>query len=403
MPAAWRFVAFLWLVYVINYVDRQVVFSIFPALRQDLGFTDTSLGLIGAVFTWVYSLSMPLAGRTADMLRRDRVILSGLLLWSAATLGTGLSRTVGEFLVWRGVMGVTESLYMPAALSLIAGLHPGATRSKALATHATAQFAGILVGGWLGGWMADHVGWRNGFFALACAGILYAMVLARAFRSLPPISAAESRVAAAPLDIFRSRSFLALLAAFFMFCTMLWILYAWLPGFIYDRYHLSMTQSGLTATLYLQSGSAVGVLLGGILGDRFAKRVPGGRFYVGGAGLVLCAPCAWLVFSTHSLVALSIFAAAFGLTSGLFVANLFASAYDVMAAKNYGFGAGTMNMIGGLAGGIGIFSAGLWRASVGVAGVIQWGAAGTALTAVIMIIIVFKTFRADRERALGYQ
>jgi hypothetical protein len=74
-----------------------------------------------------------------------------------------------------------------------------------------------------------------------------------------------------------------------------------------------------------------------------------------------------------------------------------------MATKNYGFGAGTMNMIGGLAGGIGIFSAGLWRASVGMAGVIQWGAAGTALTALIMIIVVFKTFRADRERALGYQ
>src|SRR5689334_711943 len=169
---AWATVALLWFAYFLNYLDRQVVFSIFPVLRSDLGFSDTQLGLAGTLFIWVYSLCMPITGRLADIARRDRLIVSSLVLWSLATLGTGLSTSVPVFLFWRAVMGVTESLYVPAALAAIAVLHPGGTRSKALAVHGSAQFAGIIAGGWYGGWAADHIGWRPGFALLAVAGTL---------------------------------------------------------------------------------------------------------------------------------------------------------------------------------------------------------------------------------------
>src|SRR5213594_2250952 len=125
---AWTTVAFLWLAYFINYVDRQTVFSIFPVLRSELQFSNAELGLIGSIFIWVYSLCCPPAGRLADRLRRERLIPASLALWSAATLATGLSRSVTSLLFWRGVMGVTEGLYFPAAVSAIGALHPGATR-----------------------------------------------------------------------------------------------------------------------------------------------------------------------------------------------------------------------------------------------------------------------------------
>jgi MFS transporter, Spinster family, sphingosine-1-phosphate transporter len=111
----WGTVALLWVAYFLNYIDRQVVFSIFPALKSDLGFSDTQLGLIGSVFTWIYSVCMVASGRAADLLRRDRLITGSLVLWSIATFGTSTSRTVGSFLLWRAVMGITESLYVPAA------------------------------------------------------------------------------------------------------------------------------------------------------------------------------------------------------------------------------------------------------------------------------------------------
>ncbi|MBV9223879.1 MAG: MFS transporter, partial [Acidobacteriaceae bacterium] len=116
----WSVVAVLWGAFVLNYIDRQIVFSLFPVLTRDLHFSAVQLGSIGTVFTWSYSLSMPVAGRIADIVRRDRLIAASLVLWSIATCGTGTAASVPMFLFWRAVMGVTESLFMPAALSVIA-------------------------------------------------------------------------------------------------------------------------------------------------------------------------------------------------------------------------------------------------------------------------------------------
>src|SRR5207245_264260 len=82
------------------YIDRQATFSIFPILRKELGFSSSQLGLTGTVFTWVYALCMPLAGYIADAMRRDRLVIASVALWSAATLGTALSHSPASFLGW---------------------------------------------------------------------------------------------------------------------------------------------------------------------------------------------------------------------------------------------------------------------------------------------------------------
>ncbi|MFN8006439.1 MAG: MFS transporter [Terriglobia bacterium] len=109
-----RLVVLLWFALALNYVDRQMVYSIFPALKAELHFTDIQLALVGSLFTWVYALGMPVAGYLADRVRRERMIVASMVLWSIATLGCGLSQSVAGFLVWRGAMGITESLYYPA-------------------------------------------------------------------------------------------------------------------------------------------------------------------------------------------------------------------------------------------------------------------------------------------------
>src|SRR5690242_13199129 len=90
---AWLVVALLSIAFVINYVDRQVVFSIFPLLRRDLGFSEAELGAVGTLFTWTYSLAMPFSGRLADIFSRRKLVISSLILWNLATLWTGLSTT----------------------------------------------------------------------------------------------------------------------------------------------------------------------------------------------------------------------------------------------------------------------------------------------------------------------
>ena len=394
---AWGVVCLLWITYLANYIDRQVVFSIFPVLRQELQFSDAQLGLIGTVFLWVYSLSMPPAGRLSDILPRHRMVTTSLILWSLSILGMCFSGSVTAFLLWRAMLAITQSLYVPAALGLIGRLHPAVTRSRALGAHATAQILGIVVACWYGGWMAERIGWRSGLLALAAAGIAYALVLLIAFRGLPDLGKEEKRIPAVPADIFRPRCYLALALAFFAFCAVLWMLYAWLADFIYQRYGLSMSESGFTATAYLQTSTGAGILAGSALADWLVKRIRAGRFYVAGLGLLLSSPFAYWTLALDSLTGLKLAAAGFGFFSGMMIANVFAAAYDVMSERNYGLGAGALNMIGGLAGGAAVLLAGIWKESIGIVRLMGWGAAATAASAALMIAVAATRF--EREAA----
>lgn len=397
---AWAVVAILWFAYLLNYIDRQVVFSILPALRSDLGFTNAELGLVGSMFLWVYALSSPLAGRLVDRLPRERMVAASLILWSLATLGTALSGSPASFLFWRAVMGLTEALYFPAAVSLLGAVHPGATRSRALALHGSAQLAGIAVGGWFGGFAADTFGWRSGLLALAAAGVLYAPVTLLALPRLPVASPA-SRSVAGPAQLVRATCYAALLVAFFNFCILLWMLYAWLPNWIYERYGLSMAASGFTATIYLQASSAVGILSGGVLGDWVVRRLPAGRFYVAALGLLAASPFAYLTLAAPSLGWLKLAAAGFGLFAGLVMANTVASAYEVIAPENHGLAAGTLNFVGGLSGGLAVFLAGRWKDSVGVGTLMGFAAAASGAAAVLLAAVVALRFAQDRRRAFA--
>ena len=395
----WSVVGLLWIAFLINYLDRQVVFSIFPALRRDLHFSDTQLALTGTVFTWFYCLSMPFCGRLADILRRDRIIFASLVLWSLATLATGLSNSVIVFLASRAAMGITEALFMPAAVALIASAHTGATRSRALAIFATGQFAGIVLGGWYGGWAADHVGWRFGFYSLTVLGLCYAAALLKLLYDGRSFEHGRNLIST-PADVLRSGAWLALAVQFFTFCFMLWILFAWLALFIHDRFALSLADSGLRATAFLQAGSATGTLAGGFLGDAAARRVSGGRLWVATAGLAAATPFAWPVFGQQSsLPAIEFCTAAFGLFGGLFMANLYSGAFDLVAESNYGFTAGALNLTGGLAGGTGVLIAGLLKESVGVAFSMQCAAGSAAVAAGVMAVVLVR--RRVRQRTSG--
>ncbi len=386
----------LWVAYFINYVDRQVVFSIFPALRTDLGFDSERLGLIGAIFIWVYSLCNPFVGRLADVFPKTKLIAVSIVLWSLATLATGLTGSVNGFLAWRAAMGVTEALYVPPALGVIGTLHSGATRSRALALHGSAQFAGIVAGSAFGGYMADGIGWRWAFYCLAVVGLCYAPVLWLVLRRLPEQVAAPAKGnPASPWELASNGCYLALVLAFFSLCIMLWMIYAWLPTHLYEKMGLSMSDAGVTATFWVQSGSLVGILLGGTLGDKASRRWPSARFAIICIGLASCAPLAYLALAATSLAVFKTMAFAFGLTAGWMMGNTFAASYDVTPRSCYGVGAGTLNMAGGISGGAAIFAAGRLKDTLGIHGLMFWGAAFAIVCSAILAVTVWRRFERD--------
>ena len=165
-------VGWMWIAYFLNYCDRQAVFAMFKVLKSDLSMTDTQLGLTGALFLWVYGIGCPIAGFLADRYSKTWLIVGSLILWSLVTIATGLSVSAIMLLGMRAAMGISEALFMPAAISLTTNRTPERWRSRAVASLTTAQIAGVIAGASFGGWMAQQGQWRTAFVVLGILGLV---------------------------------------------------------------------------------------------------------------------------------------------------------------------------------------------------------------------------------------
>ena len=174
---AWLVVAMLWLVFLLNYLDRQVIFSLFPALRTDLHLRDFQLGLIPTAFLWVYAACSPWGGYLGDRLGRKRVIILSLALWSLVSLAIGRAQSFPQLLLGVALLGASEACYLPAGLALIADYHGERSRSLATGIHQSGGYVGMVAGGMGGGWIGEHYGWRPVFLLLGAAGLVYGLLV----------------------------------------------------------------------------------------------------------------------------------------------------------------------------------------------------------------------------------
>ena len=247
--------------------------------------------------------------------------------------------------------------------------------------------------------MADSAGWRPAFLLLSVVGLVYAPVLLIALRGLPANPASQHRSSTGAAYAFLgSATYRALAVAFFCFCGVLWMLYAWLPSFLYERFQLSMAESGLAATIYLQASSALGALFWGAASDRWAVARAGARVYVLAALILVAGPLAYLTIAAPSLALLKVFSAAFGFFAGGVVGNIFGAVFDIIPAANYGVGAGTMNMIGGVAGGLGVLFAGRWKESYGLDHVMLVSGVAAAAAGLAVLLVARARVLSDRQR-----
>ncbi|MBV6499775.1 MAG: sugar efflux transporter [Prosthecobacter sp.] len=385
MRSAGALVAFMWFAYFLNYCDRQAVFSMFPALRADLRMTDGQLGLVGSVFLWVYAFGCPASGILGDRFSKRLLVVLSLVVWSIVTLGTGLVASGSMLLVMRAAMGVSESLYMSSAVALTAGAYPAGQRSRAVSLLMTGQIAGTVAGSWFGGWMADLGRWRDAFFILGGVGIAFAIPYFKFLRGVgEPAPETGSEFSFSGLG--RSRTFLLLCAVFPVFVFGLWLLYGWLPAFLHDKFHLSQADAAFNATVYLQSATLVGVLGGGMFADHLSRRVRAARFWLLAAGLGLSAPCMHALGSCDTLAVTRLAATGFGLFSGLFIANIFPAAFDVVAPGTRATAVGLLNFCGAVMSGFATLFGGLWKQSLGIDRLLSLTAlAGLAAAAALVL------------------
>lgn len=363
----WYLVGMLWAVGFLNYADRQAIFSVFPLLQAQLHLSLTQLGLLGSSFAWAYGLSAPFAGYIVDRIRRTAAILGGLQLWSWICAATALTRHLFSLSLLRSGMGIGESLYFPASLSIMSDYHGPDTRSRALGLHQTSVYAGTIMGGFFAAWLAEHYGWRLAFIGFGAAGALLGFGLSffliePARGASDPATGTSWRPAADELTpppgifeflrlVIKTPAVWLLMSAFACANFVAVVLLVWMPSYLYKSFHMDLAISGLTATALAQTGSIAGTVAGGWLADRLVRRLSKGRVLVQALGVICGAPFVYLSCRTHLVFVLIISLAAWGFFKGLYDANIFASLFDVIPVEARGVATGWMNTVGWLCGG----------------------------------------------------
>jgi len=176
----------------------------------------------------------------------------------------------------------------------------------------------------------------------------------------------KSGATLAVTELARIPTYLVLCFIAIVFNVTLWLLYTWLPDFLYEKFSLSLADAGYTATVYLQTASLIGMLAGATVADYLYKRINTARFLVIATGLLLGAPCVHLIGNSDSLLFTKLAAIAFGLVGGLALANLYISAFDVVPADTRASAVAFMNLAGYLASGFAPLVTGVWKQTVGI-------------------------------------
>lgn len=367
----WIVVGLLWVVALLNYMDRQMLSTMRPFLGRDIPEvrSATRFGYLMAIFLWVYAAVSPLAGFFADRVGRKWLIVTGLVVWSGVTCGMAYARSYHVLYLLRAVMGVSEALYIPAALSLIADYHSDRTRSLAIGIHMTGLYAGQALGGF-GATVAAAFSWQATFRLFGCVGIGYALVLAVFLRDRPGAVASSrgtgpsrtaglSRTAGPSRTGRASRRALFSVLAFWvlLFCFAAaslpgWAVKNWLPTLFSVNLDTGMAQAGPLSTISIAASSLVGVLFGGLLSDRWVQTNIRGRVYTAAIGLGLTIPALLLLGMAGSLP-LSIFVAlCFGMGFGMYDANNMPLLCQLVPENTRATAYGLMNTVGVIAGAV---------------------------------------------------
>ncbi len=261
----------LFVAYVFNFIDRQILAILLQPIKEELGASDTAMGLLtGIAFALFYAFAgIPIA-RLADRSVRRSIIAAGLTVWSLLTAVSGLVRSFAELALARVGVGIGEAAFVPPAHSLISDYFPPARRATAMAVFSMGVHVGIAFGFLLGGWIAEYFGWRRAFFAVGLPGLVLALLVQLTVRE-PPRSAPAPAGAStrAVLDLlWRRRSFrhLALAAALHSFGG--YAFAVWGPPFFLRVHGMTMGELGTWLGAILGIGGACGSIAGGLLADR---------------------------------------------------------------------------------------------------------------------------------------
>lgn len=348
----WEVLILLWMGYLLNQGDRQVFNTVLPAIRDYFSLTDTSVGLIATIFNLSFALLVPIGGWLGDSVSRKWVTTISVLIFSIATMFTGLATSFFWLIMLRSVAtGGGEALFGPANYSLLAQYHTD-TRARAMSIHQTAYYIGVILAGWLAGVIADHLSWKYSFLIFGGLGIFWAILMA--FRLNDKKAAVDdSRKSEKSLAllygfkaIFTTPTALMMTIGFSGLIFVITGFMTWVPAYLQEEFGQTQAESGFNSMFWTYVAAFVGVLLAGALSDRLALRKNKYRMYLQALGLVLGAVFLFFMGGKTSLVYVYACFAGWGFFRAFFDANTYSVLYDVTPEHLHASCGSVMGMMG---------------------------------------------------------
>jgi len=294
---AWSVFAILFLLMIVDYIDRQVVVSMFPHLKAEWDLSDSKLGGLVSIVSITVALGAVPLSLLADRWSRVKSIFIMVLVWSLATISCAFAGSYAGLLGARSVVGLGEAAYGTVGAALLASLFPFRMRSTVLGAFLAAAMVGSVLGVMLGGFIAERWGWQAGFGAVGIPGLLLCFVFLAIVRdyktvALPrkeraadkPNTAARAVVS----ELLRPRTALITCIGAGMNLLVVSTTYAWLPSYFNRYYGLAPDRAGVKTALVVLVGG-LGTLLWSVVADRLMSRLPRARLLVAGATAVLTA------------------------------------------------------------------------------------------------------------------
>lgn len=333
----WEVLLLLWMAYLLNQADRQVFNTVLPSIRDALNLTDTSVGLIATIFNLCYAFMVPLGGWAGDKFSRKWVVTIAILFWSVATMFTGLATGVIMLILLRSVAtGGGEAFFGPANYSLLGQYHKE-TRARAMSIHQTAYYVGVILAGWLAGYIADKLGWEYSFIIFGAVGIVWGIIMIFRLKDKNEpkeegeVGKTENKVGI--LDgfkvVFTTPTALMLTIGFSGLIFVITGFMTWVPAFLQEEFGQSQAAAGFNSMFWTYLAAFVGVLLAGSLSDKFAAKTNKARMLLQAFGLIAGAVFLFIMGYSTTLWVLYLSFAGWGFFRAFFDANTYTVLYDV--------------------------------------------------------------------------
>ena len=383
----WEVLALLWIANLFNQADRQVFNVVLPLIREDLYLSDVQVGSIATIFNMVFALLVPVAGFMGDLYSRKWIVTVSIIFWSFATMFTGISNGIIMLIIMRSLAtSGGESFFGPAHISLLGQYHVK-TRAFAMSLLQTSYYVGIIICGYLAGYVGELWGWRAAFYIFGALGVVHGIVLIFRLKDKKVEKTDDSNSVAKEKVrftdgfkiVFSTPTTLMLTICFAGLIFVLTGYLTWMPTYLYENFSMNLSHAGFHSMFYTHLFAFAGVLIAGKLSDNIAKKNPARRMMLQGLGLLVAAPFIFLMGNASILPAVYIGFAGFGFARAFFDANTYAVLYDIVPPKYHSSASGVMIMTGFGVGSLAPLVLGYIKSGAGLS-------AGISLLAVIWLV-----------------